>query len=181
VESVENPIVEHSYVYVKNIPTKWKDSFGFAIGDFPPQPPGYSPVTWKLTMLEGADNYLLTNPEGTKYRMHKEDEGHWRHWDVLEPGADKQEQYPPGSGKQKPDQAKCGKNQSKTDPNGDASPWDPSKHMMVNQMIESGDLLYVAPLLVNPTMAIPALDLTTPVIRPWNIEIPFFRILPIGF
>ena len=100
-----------------------------ALGDNPPAPPGYNPKTWNHDQWlrnSGEKIDVLTDPEGNKWIAHPEDEGHWRHWDKQGPGGDDQGRSPPNSlkpweGQKRPPYG----NQSATDPNGDAPPFEP--------------------------------------------------------
>jgi hypothetical protein len=65
------------------------------------------------------------DPLGNKYTVHKEDFGHWRHWDKRDNNNNDQGQCPPNSGKPRPGQKKLNPNQSPVDPNGNAPPWAP--------------------------------------------------------
>jgi RHS repeat-associated protein len=49
------------YAYVLGAPTRWRDPFGLAVGDFPPAPPGYDPTTWKPVQDDGGD-WWITDP-----------------------------------------------------------------------------------------------------------------------
>jgi hypothetical protein len=96
-----------------------------ALGDQPPWPPGYDPSTWQLKKWDDG-RWELTDPERQKYLPHREDKRHWRHWDIFGPGGDKRGSWPPNRIKPWPTQKVPPYNdQSATDPNGDALPWQP--------------------------------------------------------
>ncbi len=111
------------YAYARNAPTVWNDPIGWWIGQYPPPPPGYDPNTWGPTEQFPNGRWYLTDPGGTKWIAHPEDDDHWRHWDQQPPGGGKNKPSPPNSGK--PYQNSCGPGQSPTDPNGDAPEWKP--------------------------------------------------------
>jgi hypothetical protein len=119
------------YAYARGNPLTWSDRYGLAIGDFPPAPPGYNPLTWSQGNWPNGKDWL-EDPQGNKFTAHKEDYGHWRHWDKRDNDNNDQGQCPPNSGKPRPGQKKLNENQSPVDPNGNAPPWAP---MMPDTMV----------------------------------------------
>jgi hypothetical protein len=99
-------------------------------GKFPPPPPGYDPKTWKQGQWPNG-RIWLEDPEGNKYTLHPEDDGHWRHWDKQDGGGKGKGRLPPNSFKLRPGEKTLKENQSLSDPNGDAPPWTPSPYVPV--------------------------------------------------
>jgi len=93
---------------------------------FPPPPPGCDPNTWKQGQWPNNGPHWLEDPDGTKYTVHPEDDGHWRHWDKSDSDNNDQGRWPPDSLKPWPGQKNLGPDQSLSDPNGDAPPWNPN-------------------------------------------------------
>lgn len=112
------------YGYVLSNPLRFADPLGLAIGDFPPSPPGYNPCTWSTGQWDNG-RWAVSNPNGRTYTAHPEDNGHWRHWDVQGPDGKDEGRYPRNSKKTWPNQKKPKSDQSKSDPNGNAPPWQP--------------------------------------------------------
>ena len=142
------------YTYVLDAPTRWRDPFGLAIGDFPPAPPGYDPTTWKPAQDEGGDWWVTDPATGQGYRAHPEDEGHWRHWDKPNQGGPNHETEPPRCVKPWPGQKRppYGK-QSPSDPSRDAPPWKPP--LILNPMGIPGLPFVPLPGTVPPLTPIP--------------------------
>jgi RHS repeat-associated protein len=113
------------YGYVGQNPMGGVDPEGFALGDFPPPPPGYNPNTWSTSQWKNNGKWYLTDPNGKRYTVHTEDNGHWRHWDIQDSDGNDDGRWPPNSGKRWHDQKKKNANQCLTDPSGDAEPWVP--------------------------------------------------------
>jgi hypothetical protein len=108
-------------------PVNLADPLGLAPGDYPPPPKGYDPNTWKTGKWSNG-KWVLTDPEGNKWTIHAEDEGHWRHWDKRDPNGKDQGQQPPNSGKPRSNQKKIDpKKQCSEDPNGNTPPWEAPK------------------------------------------------------
>jgi hypothetical protein len=98
--------------------------------------------TWTQGKWSNGKDWL-EDPQGNKFTVHKEDYGHWRHWDKRDKDNNDQGQCPPNSGKPRPGQKKLNDNQSPVDPNGNAPPWAP---MMPDTIIPFGPLdLYPFP------------------------------------
>lgn len=97
-------------------------------GSYPPLPPGYDPKTWKQGQWPNG-RYWLEDPEGNKYTVHPEDDGHWRHWDKQDRDGNDQGRWPPNSLKPRPGQKSLNDNQSPSDPSGNAPPWSPSPYV----------------------------------------------------
>jgi hypothetical protein len=113
------------YAYVSNNPINRVDPLGLYIGQYPPPPPGYDPDTWSSGQWDNG-NWFVKSPDNSYYTAHPEDPGHWRHWDVQNPGGKGGGQCPPNSGKPWPTQGdKLKDNQSLTDPDSDAPEWSP--------------------------------------------------------
>lgn len=112
------------YAYVHSNPVRWVDPLGLYIGQYPPPPPGYDPNSWSSGQWDNG-NWFVKSPDNSYYTAHPEDPGHWRHWDVQNPGGKGGGQCPPNSGKPWPNSDKLKGNQSLTDPNGDAPEWTP--------------------------------------------------------
>jgi len=88
---------------------------------YPPPLPGYDPNTWKQGQWPNTGALWVEDPDGRRYLAHPEDGGHWRHWDD-----DNNNRIPPNSKKPWPGQKKLKEDQSWSDPNGDAPPWEPT-------------------------------------------------------
>jgi len=112
------------YSYVRNQPTRYIDPWGLYLGQVPPAPPGYNPLTWKSGLFDDG-TVFLEDPTGTKWLLHPEDKGHWRHWDKQGPGGKDEGDWPPNPGKRRPGQKKLKPNQCDIDPSGDAPEWTP--------------------------------------------------------
>jgi len=129
------------YGYVQENPVNLIDSFGLAVGDLPPPPPGYNPQTW----TPGTRNSqpTLQDSEGNLYQAHPEDNGHWRHWDKFGPNGKPLGRCPANSKKPWPGQKQPPYgDQSDSDPNGDAPPYEPlppNVQKMLNNFDNSGN------------------------------------------
>jgi hypothetical protein len=56
---------------VNNNPMNNIDPFGLYIDQFPSNPPGYNPTTWKTGQWDSG-KWNLTSPEGDIYTLHEE-------------------------------------------------------------------------------------------------------------
>jgi RHS repeat-associated protein len=120
----------NTFEYVGANPIFFNDPLGLAIGDLPPNPPGYDPQTWGRGVWDSGTPYVK-DPSGRVWTAHPEDTGHWRHWDV-DGDDNKGNRWPPNSKKPWPNQKRgLKKDQCATDPNGDAPPWEPPADLMV--------------------------------------------------
>jgi RHS repeat-associated protein len=151
----------NTYGYVGANPLRWIDRYGLAIGDYPPPPPGYNPNTWTQGQWPNG-KYWLQDPEGNKFTVHPEDEGHWRHWDKRDPDNNDQGQCPPNSGKPRDNQEKLKPNQSPVDPNGDAPPWAP------RQSLPDAPIIPIIPVDPIPIPIFPEI----PIIEPIPVLVP---------
>lgn len=129
------------YGYVGGGPVRWRDALGLAMGDYPPNPPGYDPTTWGHGTHPGGGRDFTVDPKsGDKWTVHPEDKGHWRHWDIHSPSGKKKVTWPkqckkPWPGQNQPPYGE----QSGTDPSGDDPSWEspetpqdtPSKYVPV--------------------------------------------------
>ena len=106
------------YRMVANNPVNFADPFGLYPGQMPPAPPGYG-NGWGFGLYDDGTNYL-TDPYGNRYLPHREDDGHWRHWDKQDPNGKDQGRYPDNCKKPRKGQKKLKPDQSETDPSGDA-------------------------------------------------------------
>jgi len=112
------------YGFVGNNPVKWIDPLGLVIGDFPPPPPGLDD-SWELNQWPNG-KYYYEDPSEILWTAHKEDEGHWAHWDKSRKGHAKIGEWPENPQKKRPGQGKkaYGK-QNDCDPSGNTPRWEP--------------------------------------------------------
>ena len=128
-------------------PLRWSDPRGLAIGDFPPAPPGYSSGTWKQGQWSNGKYYVI-DPNKNVWTVHREDDGHWRHWDKQDSDGDDDGTWPPNSKKPWPTQKKLKNSQCPIDPSGDEPQWQP-----LDPDLPQGDpykMIGIMPGLLNP-------------------------------
>jgi len=116
------------YGYVGGDAVNWTDWEGLYTGQYPPEPPGYNPKTWKWGIEEqknGTTKPYLEDPEGKRYYPHREDKGHWQHWDFNQSGRKKR--YPHNCCKPWPNQKSLKQHQCKYDPSGNQPELKPSQ------------------------------------------------------
>jgi hypothetical protein len=92
-------------------------------GKMPPPPPEYDPRTYRNDPKRGPQ---LELPDGTVWRPHAENEGHWPHWDVY-PDAQthKHKRYPKDSLKPRPGAKGLKPGESWENPNTTNDEWTP--------------------------------------------------------
>jgi RHS repeat-associated protein len=139
------------YGYALQNPMNWVDRFGLYPGQFPPAPPGYDPAGWQQGQWPNG-RWYLTSPDGRRYTIHPEDDGHWRHWDIKDKDGNDRGSWPPSSDKPWPTQKRKPKpNQCTVDPSGDAPDWTPVQQKMVGCTGFDGDPCWTAdPLFLFP-------------------------------
>ena len=78
--------------------------------------------------------YVLTDPEGNRWTVHLEDQGHWRHWDIRDKNNNDKGPWPRNSKKRRGNQKMKSKpNQNECDPSGDVDSWCFYEHMNINK------------------------------------------------
>ena len=122
------------YEYCGGDPVNWVDPEGLWIGQYPPYPPGYNPATWHEAQQWWNGKWYLEGPDGTKYTVHPEDKGHWRHWDFKKPGGGGG-RWPSNSFKRRPLQKKLNENQCDADPSGNDPQWLPPDYKPPERVI----------------------------------------------
>jgi len=152
------------YAYVENMPTRFTDPLGLAIGDLPPVPPGYDPSTWAIGQ-RGNGRWYVTDPTGKTWTAHPEDDAHWRHWDVSEDGKNPR-RYPDNSKKWPPNRKRPDPTRSRRDPNGDKPSWAPPQNKPMTEPR--------VPLLPLPTQVPAVPEIPVPIRIPLRLPIPIF-------
>jgi RHS repeat-associated protein len=110
------------YAYCGSDSVNSKDSWGLYPGQRPPALPGYDPL-WPQGQWPNGRGWVQS-PDGQTWTEHPEDRGHWRHWDTKVDG--EKVMWPDNAKKRYPNQPKCNKDQSDSDPSGDEPEWQPA-------------------------------------------------------